>query len=139
MPFSAHGGYRCSCWTSCMHTGIDTCGVVPTRYTMAEKALALGIRARGQRWCGPEDLPLEDTVSWAHAQAFERPGPWGRHHGAQQPPRSKAPPFKAAPPGKLQANLVASSLPPASSHGHEPRSSGLGPCQHCELYRCLWV
>jgi len=112
---------------------------------MAEKALELGIRARGQQWCGPPDLPAADTMAWVHAQV-PATGPWARLNaaanarlnGAPQPP-----PFKAAPPGKLrqlrQANLVESSSPPASSHGHEPRSSGLGPCQQCEVNRCLWV
>ena len=112
---------------------------------MAEKALELGIRARGQRWCGPAELPAADTMKWVHAQV-PATGPWARLNaaanarlnGAPQPP-----PFKAAPPGKLrqlrQANLVETSSPPASSHGHEPRSSGLGPCQQCVVNRCLWV
>ena len=30
------------------------------------KADRLGIRARGQRWCGPDELPAGDTVAWAH-------------------------------------------------------------------------
>ena len=39
------------------------------------KADRLGIRARGQRWCGPDELPAGDTVAWAqrtyHDKAME--------------------------------------------------------------------
>lgn len=161
---------------------------------MAEKALALGIRARGQRWCGPPDLPAEDTAAWCYAQGVERRLNSARARSlnvAPQPPL-----FKARPPDNIRQELkelthmvLNPASPPASSHGHEPqdphsrssadalpeaapvpqpqfearhyslegtysgprqslhqrdqpwtsRSSGLGPCQQCERYRCLWV